>query len=238
MNGANTGRLEGCGLTAARSLLRPGNHRLIERIELATSSAPAGVARRKQLLDARRLHADRRRPCRRRSPVPSARRAAARARRRSRNRTTPAASSALYSPRLWPATNAGAAAPSVHARAIRQRVHDEQRRLRELRQPEFAARIVHAQLADRVAEHRVGLGGPIGKPIEQIGAHAFRLGALTGKQTRDGHDGATRCEQAATYYRNVDGGVMAGRGRGARLVRATPRVLAAMPRGAIARCAG
>ena len=72
---------------------------------------------------------------------------------------------------------------AVLPRAIRQRVDDEQRRLRELREPQFAARIVEAQLADRIAEHVVGRGRPIGKTIEQLSAHAFGLGALTRKET-------------------------------------------------------
>ena len=59
---------------------------------------------------------------------------------------------------------------------------------RELGGAELAFRIVHAQRSDRIAENRISLRRPVGEAIEQIGAHAFRLRALTGKQKRDGHE--------------------------------------------------
>jgi hypothetical protein len=44
----------------------------------------------------------------------------------------------------------------VHAGAVRQGVDDEERGLRELGQTEFAARVVHAEITYRIAEHVVG----------------------------------------------------------------------------------
>ena len=66
------------------------------------------------------------------------------------------------------------------------RVDDEERGLRELRQPELGARIVNAQLANRIAKDVVGLNGPVGNRSNNAAAHALRLGSLTRKETRCG----------------------------------------------------
>jgi ABC-type bacteriocin/lantibiotic exporter with double-glycine peptidase domain len=55
------------------------------------------------------------------------------------------------------------------------------------RQSELTARILHAELAYGIPEHAVGVLAPVGEAIEQFGAHAFRLGTLTGEQTGGGH---------------------------------------------------
>jgi hypothetical protein len=72
---------------------------------------------------------------------------------------------------------------TVLPRPIRHRVDHEQRRLGELREAELGARIFETEVTDRIAEHVIGGSGPVGKPIEQFGAHALGLGALTRKET-------------------------------------------------------
>ena len=76
---------------------------------------------------------------------------------------------------------------ALDARAIAERVDDEERGLRERGLAKLAARIVEAELANGIAEHAIGLGRPVGKPIEQIGAHALRLRSLSGKEAGDSH---------------------------------------------------
>ena len=66
--------------------------------------------------------------------------------------SVPAATLALYSPRLWPATTSGVSPE----RAKQRDRHGEQRRLRVGREPQLASGPLEAQLGERLAERRVG----------------------------------------------------------------------------------
>src|SRR5205823_5225908 len=122
----------------------------------------------------------------------------------------------------------------LEASAPRERVDHKQGRLRELGEAELIPGIVDAQFANRVPEQRVGRACPIREPIEEIGAHAFGLRTLPGKETNRRHAGETT---VAPYYpRWRQGRYPCSRARCARTTRTFPR--STSNRALSARCAG
>ena len=110
-----------------------GDHRLLRRVEVGHRAdlAVAVAASARHRGDRRRRRARGSPPSRPRRPAPppaSARRAGAPGAARRRSRSAPAATSAEYSPRLWPATAAGASGRAPRAaRADRDRGGEHRR---------------------------------------------------------------------------------------------------------------
>jgi hypothetical protein len=148
------------GLDGRQVVLRAGDHRLIEGVEVRDVETPAGVARREHRFDPRRLRTDHRsHPTATDFAHHLATPADEREARGEVEGTRRVERVELAEAVAGHKRRGGRAAFDAHA--IGHRVDDEERGLRERRLPELAARIVHAELADRVADNRVGLARPL-----------------------------------------------------------------------------